>query len=438
MAQQRIDVTGGEQIQGIVPLANGGTGATSLSGAGIEQTANKNVASGYAGLNSSGYVAPGNLGSGSASASTVLAGNSSWVAPTATPTASTMAEWDANKNFSANAFIESLTPITTAGGTTTLTTASTAIQYFTGVSNQTLVLPTTGVVTGEKYRVINNSSGTITVNASAGATVVAMSANTDCAFTALAATPTTPAGWEAQYQGTAITVSSSSITLVGGNQCYVFPGSSGVTWTLPSVAGNTGSTLFLENRGTAAITVSPGGSDHIWFLSALTTFTVAAGGSLNLVNDGTYWNTLSVDLANNSVGILAKANGGTGNSTGVPADFIIVAAADSTVRAIGDGDFTLGFYVGRAFTLTSITYQFATADASGSTTVNVLRNGTAITSSSVSVTAANQADGTGTDAARTVTVSQSVSVGDRLLPSITAVGTTPGKGLRAYLFGTWN
>ena len=54
------------------------------------------------------------------------------------------------------------------------------------------------------------------------------------------------------------------------------------------------------------------------------------------------------------------------------------------------------------------------------------------------MTAANQADGTSTDSARTATFSQSFAVGDRIGVNITAVGTTPGKGLKVYIFGTWN
>jgi hypothetical protein len=128
----------------------------------------------------------------------------------------------------------------------------------------------------------------------------------------------------------------------------------------------------------------------------------------------------------------------TPSANTVPCDFMFVAVSPSTTRATGSGDWTVGMYVGRAFTLTKCVYQFETADASGSTSAEIRRNGSTVTSSGVTVTAANQADGTGTDAARTSTPNQSFAVGDRILPQITAVGTTPGKGLKVYLFGTWN
>lgn len=115
--------------------------------------------------------------------------------------------------------------------------------------------------------------------------------------------------------GTPVVNGASSLTLTNTDSMYVFTGSSATTWTLPAVSGNTGVFLILENRGSAAITVVPAGSDHIWFLSSITTFTIAIGGSLYLINDGIYWNTLSLDLVNNSVGVLPVASGGSGAST---------------------------------------------------------------------------------------------------------------------------
>lgn len=138
--------------------------------------------------------------------------------------------------------------------------------------------------------------------------------------------------------------------------------------------------------------------------------------------------------------LTANIKGPTGSpgTTVIPCDFVYVLCGDDVTRAAGTGDFTVGMYVGRAFTLTKVIYQFDTADASGNTSVEVRRNGSQVTSSNVTVSAANQADGTGTDSARTATPNQSFAVGDRLLVQITAVGTTPGKGCRAYLLGTWN
>lgn len=142
---------------------------------------------------------------------------------------------------------------------------------------------------------------------------------------------------------------------------------------------------------------------------------------------------------NRTIAQLKADLGLTGTNSGdqaIPSDFVMMS--HSGVRATGIGDLAVAQAVVRAFTLTKVVYQFDTPDASGSTTVETRRNGAQVASSSVAVTAANQADGSGTESARTVTVNQSFAVGDRITPWITGIGTTPGRGLRAYYFGTWN
>lgn len=114
-------------------------------------------------------------------------------------TASTIATRDANANLVARGFIPGFATTPTATGTTTLTIASNPIQEFTGTQAQTVVLPTASVVAGQNYRVINNSSGVVTVQSSSLATITAVSAGTEVAYTCLVNTPTLPAHWEEHY-----------------------------------------------------------------------------------------------------------------------------------------------------------------------------------------------------------------------------------------------
>src|ERR1700722_26960 len=124
---------------------------------------------------------------------------------------------------------------------------------------------------------------------------------------------TTPAG--GAFPGTPTVSAATTLTLAGGvSAAYVFSGGSATVWTLPAVTGNTGQYFLIENRGSAAITLNAAGADHLWFLSSLTSVTIAVGASLQVLNDGTYWNTLSIDLVNDTVGILPTANGGTGQA----------------------------------------------------------------------------------------------------------------------------
>lgn len=206
-----------------------------------------------------------------------------------------------------------------------------------------------------------------------------------------------------------------------------------VTGTLPVGNGGTGAasqTLnnVLLGNGTGAFqNVAPGADGNV------------------LTSNGTTWASETPGAYAPGGTDVAVADGGTGASTvagaltnlAIPADFMLVQVGN-VARTTGSGDFAVAHRVGRAFTATSVIYQFDTVDASGSTTVELRRNGSQVTSSSVAVTAANQVDGTGTDAARTVTISQSFSAGDRINLQITGLGTTPGKGLRAWIAGTWN
>jgi hypothetical protein len=85
----------------------------------------------------------------------------------------------------------------TAAGTTTLTVASLYQQFFTGSTTQTVVLPVTLTLTlGYKYRVVNNSSGVVTVQSSGANTVYAVPAGGDVIFTCILITGTTAASWD--------------------------------------------------------------------------------------------------------------------------------------------------------------------------------------------------------------------------------------------------
>jgi hypothetical protein len=259
-------------------------------------------------------------------------------------------------------------------------------------------LPSTGIVAGAQYQILNASTlSNVPVQTSTGVAITTLSPNTSAVFTAILSPFTAAANWVFDYP---VNLASAQV----------------LTNKTISGASNTISGLTVPQGGTGVSTLAANGVVLGNGNSGVTT--VAPGTSTNvLTSNGTTW---------------------VSGTVRAPADFILVASGDSIVRAAGGGDFTTGFYVGRAFTLTKIIYQFGSPDASGSTVVAVRLNGTAITSSTLTITAVNQADGTATDAARTATVNQSVAVGDRLIIWTTSVGTTPGAGLRAYLFGAWN
>src|ERR1019366_5590785 len=115
-------------------------------------------------------------------------------------TASGIALWDANSNLSANNFLEGFATTATAAATTTLTVASKGIQEFTGATTQIVVMPVTStLVAGQKWYLINNSSGAVTVNSSGGNAIQIMGANTSMIITCVLISGTTAASWNGTY-----------------------------------------------------------------------------------------------------------------------------------------------------------------------------------------------------------------------------------------------
>jgi hypothetical protein len=112
----------------------------------------------------------------------------------------------------------------TAAGTTVLTNTSTQYQLFTGATTQTITLPVTSTLgTGWSFHIVNNSTGSLTVNSSGGnlvCTVISgMTAMVTCIGTAL----TTAADWEFGFTdfgtitGTGAVVLASSPAITGGS-----------------------------------------------------------------------------------------------------------------------------------------------------------------------------------------------------------------------------
>jgi hypothetical protein len=85
----------------------------------------------------------------------------------------------------------------TAAGTTTLTTASMYQQFFTGSTTQTVTMPVASTLyVGQKWRVVNNSSGVVTVQSSGANTIYAVPAGGDVIFTCILASGTSAASWD--------------------------------------------------------------------------------------------------------------------------------------------------------------------------------------------------------------------------------------------------
>jgi hypothetical protein len=162
----------------------------------------------------------------------------------ATPAASTVSMWDTNSNHGANAFIANTASVTTAGGTTTLTIASAQTQIFTGSTTQTVKLPTTSVLAGQEYVLVNQSTGAVTVQSSGANTIATLAASTTGMFTPVVSTPTTAAHWVATVVAAGkVPTFLNNLTLAGTDgktltisNSLTFAGTDGTTMTFPGTS----------------------------------------------------------------------------------------------------------------------------------------------------------------------------------------------------------
>ncbi len=203
-------------------------------------------------------------------------GGTAVTSATTAPTASSFAAWDANSNLSTNNSIEGF--LTQASGST-ITAASKHIQYFTGSGGPyTTTLPVTSTIAaGYTYRFVNTSSSTVAVNASGGAAVLTMAANTWADVTCIIGSGTTVASWDYQY-GTNAT-SLLLPTSINANRFLVTGGSNnvvtGVGNTNLAVPGTNSSATIAMKAGTAnqVLNVNSGATD-LAFTSTLTNLTL--------------------------------------------------------------------------------------------------------------------------------------------------------------------
>lgn len=97
-----------------------------------------------------------------------------------------------------------------------------------------------------------------------------------------------------------------------------------------------------------------------------------------------------------------------------------------STRAVGYGEFIDGIKIMYDITITSVAYRMGTADASGTTTCELRKNGSTVSGTS----------GTASTSPTPVTGTWSFVAGDILTVYTSAIGTTPGKRLTADIIAT--
>lgn len=203
--------------------------------------------------------------------------------------------------------------IETTGSTLTLTatdftgTNGEVVVLVNATSNFTLVLPSIPVSEGYRVRAvrIDNTAFTVSVKGRTltlpnlepingdGLNSVTLTKDQIRLFVAGKPSGTTGYGWwTSQLVGVRIGATSGAGTFTPDitidNQ--IFTGTT-ATWTWATVANNTWRRIFIKNRGTGNLIInSNAGANDFFVNTAVASVTVASGGAIILVNDGTYWN----------------------------------------------------------------------------------------------------------------------------------------------------
>ena len=255
---------------------------------------------------------------------------------TASTGASSVVLRDSNSNVTANSLFEGFTSVAAAGGTTTLTAASTPTYVVTGSGGQTYRLPdATTLPAGAIFSFNNNqTSGTVVVQGSTGTTLATLQSGSFVDFTLLVNSPAAGT-WDTHAQAPSNVSWSTntldwtgSITSATWNGVAVAPNRGGT-----GIANNVASTLTISGAyattltitGTTGVTLPTSGT------LATTANTVASfsAGTTGLTPSTA--TTGAVTLA----GTLVAANGGTGQSSYAVGD-ILYASTTTALSKLAD------------------------------------------------------------------------------------------------------
>ena len=222
------------------------------------------------------------------------------------------------------------TTTATAGGTTTLTAASTRNQFFTGSLSQTVVLPVASTLTvGDTFYIFDESSGgNLTVNSSGANLISTQTYGTLGIYTCVLASGTTAASWKFKYGGF------STITGTGDSVLSISP-----TITTPvidapqaSSVSSTTSTNLYNNVTTGYVRIGSGLTSGRVNVAESTTFT----GQVNLASATTSAHTTNISTGATTTATTKAVNIGTNGAAGSTTTIIVGSATGtSSISLLG-------------------------------------------------------------------------------------------------------
>ena len=227
-------------ISGVLPVANGGTNIASYTTGDIIYASASGVLSKLADVATGNVLLSGGVGAIPAYGKVDVTAAISGVLPVANGgTGVTTAPAEAAR-------IMGYTTTATAGATTTLTNTSTQYQLFTGTLAQTVTLPVTSTLTtGWTFHIVNNSTGSLTINSSGGNLVATVIPQTTAMVTCIGTTLTTAADWEFGFTdfgsitGTGANVLATGPTITSGVYSGTVGASSPSTGAFTTVTAST-------------------------------------------------------------------------------------------------------------------------------------------------------------------------------------------------------
>ena len=226
------------------------------------------------------------------------------------------------------------TSTATSGGTTTLTSSSTSNQFFTGTSNQTIKLPDTStLIVGQQYSIINQSTGSLTIQTSAAGSITTVPAGAAAVFTVASTSTQT---WITEFNAATSVTGSGSLVL-----------STSPSLTTPTI-GSAGFNISGSSSGTTTVIATAAASGTLTLPAATDTLVGKAttdtltNKTINLAN-----NTLTATSAQLATALSDETGTGvvvfsdspvlTTGVTTSSASFNLLNTTATTVNAFGAG-----------------------------------------------------------------------------------------------------
>jgi hypothetical protein len=226
------------------------------------------------------------------------------------------------------------TTTATAASTTTLTAASNNRQVFTGSTTQTVTLPVTSTLQlGRVFTVVNNSTGTLTVNSSGGNLVLSIAAGMTGTLTCILTSGTSAASWTKEISGASGTTGTGNLVF-GTSPTLVTPALG--TPASGNLANCTFPVIPLASGGSGKTSAPAAAANFNGFTTTATaasTTTLDNTSSVNQVFTGTTTQTITLPVTstlatgwtfrikNNSTGLLTVNSSGANLVAVIPPGF---------------------------------------------------------------------------------------------------------------------